>query len=229
MVPFLSSLDPIPRAMTAVAACLALSCCVTACGSESSENEAPVCGPGFATSVVSVRYGDHAGFGQDRMPSIVLGPPQGGGELQGSTDVVTLGVGGEIVLGFSGSGIEDGPGADFIVFENAFYAGGDLSRPFVDPGEVSVSEDGTTWVPFPCDAKGSAYAGCAGAKPVLSQPSNGIAALDPSVAGGDAFDLASIGVAKARYVRIQDRSSGGTGVSAGFDLDAVGVIHAACP
>lgn len=229
MVPVLSSFLSNVRSKLAVAACVLTASWVAGCGSESDAAEVEACGPGFATSVVSVRYGDHAGFGQDRMPSAVIGPPQGAGTMKGSTDVVTLGIGGEIVLGFAGSGIEDGPGVDFIVFENAFYAGGDPTRPFVDPGEVSVSEDGTTWVSFPCEAANAPYAGCAGAKPVFSQPSNGISALDPSVAGGDAFDLATIGVPRARYVRIQDRSVSGAGVSAGFDLDAVGVIHAACP
>ena len=46
--------------------------------------------------------------------------------------------------------------------------------------------------------------------------------LDPTVAGGDDFDLATLGVTRARYVWIQD-----TGLnkyappSGGFDLDAI--------
>ena len=54
------------------------------------------------------------------MPDIVLGPPVGGGALAGSLDVVSLGFSGEIVLCFEPNAIVDGPGADFIVFENAF-------------------------------------------------------------------------------------------------------------
>jgi len=229
MVPVPSSFRSNLRATATLASLLLTACGLAGCGSQPGDAGAEACGPGFATSVVSSHYGDRSGFGQDRMPSIVLGPPQGAGTAQGSTDVVSLGIGGEVVIGFAGSGIEDGPGADFIVFENAFYAGGDPARPFVDPGEVSVSEDGVTWVSFPCDATASPYTGCAGANPVMSSPSNGVSALDPSVAGGDAFDLASIGLQSARFVRIQDRSSGGAGINAGFDLDAVGVIHAACP
>ncbi|MBC7051935.1 hypothetical protein G6O46_23265, partial [Salmonella enterica subsp. enterica serovar Enteritidis] len=45
----------------------------------------------FVTSVVSVTYGDCAGYGQSAMPNVVYGPPVGGGALAGSLDVVSLG------------------------------------------------------------------------------------------------------------------------------------------
>ena len=44
--------------------------------------------------------------------------------------------------------------------------------------------------------------------------------------GGDAFDLADLELESVRYVRIRDLSESGRGMAAGFDLDAVGVIHA---
>ena len=47
---------------------------------------------------------------------------------------------------------------------------------------------------------------------------------DPDVAGGDAFDLADIGVDSARFVRITDSGfnvAGYGGITGGFDLDAV--------
>jgi len=53
----------------------------------------------------------------------VLGPPRGKPGA-GSLHVLSLGVGGEIVLGFGGS-IVDGDGPDFVVFENAFFIDGD--------------------------------------------------------------------------------------------------------
>jgi hypothetical protein len=186
------------------------------------------CDQGFATTVVSVSYGPGAGFGQERMPAVVLGPPVGGGKMQGSTDVVSLGAGGEIVLGFAG-GIADGAGVDFIVFENAFQVGGDPTKPYAEPAEVSVSEDGATWTAFPCASKAYPYDGCAGWHAVFSTPDNGVSPFDPLAAGGDAFDLAAIGVASARYVRIRDLSASGAGTSAGFDLDAVAVIQPTCP
>jgi len=79
----------------------------------------------FATSVVSFTPGASAGYGANRMPDVVLGPPQGGGDASGSLDVVSLGNAGEIVLGFDRD-IVDGEGADFLVFENPFSA---TSRP----------------------------------------------------------------------------------------------------
>jgi hypothetical protein len=187
------------------------------------------CSPGFVTSVVSVTYGKNAGFGQDKMPAVVMGPPHGDPSGQnGSIDVVSLGQGGEIVLGFAGQGLDDGAGADFIVFENAFNAGGDPTKPYAEPGQVSVSEDGVNWSEFPCKADSYPYDGCAGWHVVKSNPDNGVSPYDSDAAGGEAYDLALLGVKSARYVRIQDRSEAGSGTSAGFDLDAISVIHAAC-
>jgi hypothetical protein len=64
---------------------------------------------------------------------------------------------------------------------------------------------------------------------VLANPDeNTIDPTDPAVAGGDAFDLADLGVSEARYVRITDRIDL-TGSSGTFDLDAVSIVHAQCP
>ena len=52
---------------------------------------------------------------------------------------------------------------------------------------------------------------------------------DPKRTGGDAFDLADVKVTRARFVRIRDLSSSGSGTSAGFDLDAAGLIHDVAP
>jgi hypothetical protein len=57
---------------------------------------------------------------------------------------------------------------------------------------------------------------------------NAIDPSDPTVAGGDAFDLADLGVSRARYVRITDRVDL-TGLNGSFDLDAVSIVHAECP
>jgi hypothetical protein len=186
--------------------------------------------PAFATRVVSFTPGRCAGFGSAEMPAVVLGPPHGEGDTKGSLDVVSLGNGGEIVLSFEPRAIVDGDGPDFIVFENAFYPAGDREKPYAEPAEVSVSEDGTSWVTFPCTATAPPYGSCAGWHPVLSSPESGISPSDPFKAGGDAFDLAEIGVAKARFVRIKDKTaqrctSAGPDTN-GFDLDAVAIVHA---
>lgn len=201
-------------------------CALLAIGCVAADDDAAPCDP-FAVRVVSFAPGPGAGFGAAALPQIVLGPPSGGGALRGGTDVLSLGVGGEIVLEMGGAGIVDGPGPDLIVFENAFYAGGDPTRPFAEPGSVAVSADGTTFVEFPCDAAAPPYDGCAGRTPVYAAPGNGIDPADPSAAGGDAFDLADLGVPFARFVRVRDAGLGpALPETAGFDLDAAVAVGA---
>lgn len=184
----------------------------------------------FISCVLSFQPGVGAGYGQDRLPAVIYGPPTGlGTQHEGGTDVLSLGGGGEIAFGFGGNAIVDGPGADFIVFENAFDKGGDPTAPYAEPGVVSVSEDGQTWVDFPCHKDDYPYTGCAGWHEVYSNPANGISPLDPAVAGGDAFDLADVGLTRARYVRVRDVSFLGGGPSEGFDLDAAAIVHAETP
>ncbi|WP_437731910.1 hypothetical protein [Sorangium sp. So ce1335] len=197
-------------------------------GGAAGAGEASCAGPGprFATRVVSACLGAGQGFGQDRFPDIVLGPPRGGGCCGGSLDVLSLGDGGSIVVAFDGNAIVDGPGADFLVFENAFAPGGDAANVFAELATVEVSEDGVAWSAFPCAAERAPYDGCAGWHPVHANPGeNDIDPLDPSSAGGDPFDLADVGVSLARFVRITDRA----GTPDVFDLDAVGIVHALCP
>ncbi|MFP2956893.1 cell surface protein [Myxococcus sp. 1LA] len=180
----------------------------------------------YADEVVLFEPGDSAGFGQDRFPDVVLGPPSGLGSDNGSLDVLSLGRGGKIELRFTDIAVVDGPGVDLLVFENAFLVPGGTT--YSERGIVSVSDDGVTWHEFPCattDAAGG-YPGCAGVTPVYANPANGISATDPAVAGGDGFDLATVGLSRARYVRIVDAGNnryGGT--SGGFDLDAVAVVN----
>lgn len=184
----------------------------------------------YASSVESFTPGGGAGYNQDKMPSIVLGPPQGKGTNSGSLDVVSLGAAGEIVLAFGDLGIVDGPGPDLVVFENAFWPNGEASAVFAELGEVSVSEDGETWQTFPCDSAGDGdghYPGCAGVTPTLIYDAELLTPIEPALSGGDAFDLADLGLKRARFVKIRDLETlppGGN--SSGFDLDAVGVIHA---
>lgn len=183
----------------------------------------------FVERVVSFVPGADASFGHDQLPDIVLGPPKGAGACQGSLDAVSLGVGGEIVVEM-GTTIVDGPGPDFIVFENAFLAGcrGDESQVYAEPGEVAVSEDGVEWHVFPCTATEFPFGSCAGWRPVHANPEGDISPFDVEKAGGDPFDLADIGIERARFVRIRDMGSAKGGPpSAGFDLDAIAVLNGA--
>jgi hypothetical protein len=190
---------------------------------------APGLGPPYALSVEVFEPGASAGFGADLLPDVVLGPPSGKGNTAGSLDVLSLGAGGHIVLGFGERVIADGPGADFVVFENAFWPGGDASKVFAELGEVSVSDDGETWHTFPCDTAGDGrgnFPGCAGATPTLEYDASLLLPLDPTRCGGDAFDLAGLGLAGASYVRIRDlETMPPAGTTGGFDLDAVGIVE----
>jgi hypothetical protein len=178
----------------------------------------------FASEVLALEYGPGQNFGRNSMPEVVFGPPRGAGCCSGSTDVVSLGNGGSITLGFSGNAIVDGPGADFVVFENAFEtaAGG----AFVELASVEVSDDGDSWYPFGCASMEAPYDSCAGVSPVYSLDDPG--PIDPETSGGDSFDLADVGIARARFVRITDRADQ-TGLAGVFDLDAVGIVHSECP
>ena len=126
-------------------------------------------------------------------------------------------------------------GPDLTVFEDPFHAGSADGPIFAEYGIVAVSQDGVTFVTFPYDPV--THLGLAGQNPVLSSPDNGIDPLDPSVSGGDQFDLADVGLTWAKYVRITD--PGATiddpgnhvppGIQAGFDLDALAALHACDP
>ena len=219
-----------------------LAMCLTACGGDEVPSTAGidesaiegVCGEGdgddpYADCVESFVPADGVVFGHDAMPEVVLGPPHGGEAGAGSMDVASLGCSGRITLAFDGPAIVDGPGADFIVFENAFRTGGET---FTEPARVLVSDDGIAWAAFGCDVDGSGAwppAGCAGVEPVLAE---GDPATDPETAGGDAFDLGEVGLARARFVRIVDVTEEHYGVrkwcegdAGGFDLDAVAAVE----
>lgn len=186
----------------------------------------------FADRVVSYRLGEGGGLNEGDLPDIVLGAPRGGGLYQGSLHVLSLGVGGEIVLEMTDYLIFDGDGADFTVFENPFQVASDSQVTFAEPGIVGVSEDGENFVDFSCSLT-QPYAGCAGVRSVLANAGlNTIDPTDPSVSGGDSFDLEDVGLRSARFIRIRDSGLGlgpiGPGTR-GFDLDACVVIHGTLP
>ena len=141
--------------------------------------------------------------------------------------IASLGMGGEITLRFDAP-VVDGPGADFTVFENAFYyTVGPNERLYAEPAEVSVSRDGITFIAYPFDSL--TLAGCAGVA-----PTNGdMNPFDPSVSGGNSFDLAALGIDSVRFVRLRDVTAlvaadpthpFWDATLSGFDLDAVVAI-----
>lgn len=180
---------------------------------------------GFAIAVTSFNPGANAGFGQETFPNIVLGPPKGEGKLNGSVDVLSLGIEGEIILDLGDCHLIDGEGIDFLVFENSFFVGGISTNPFEELAVVGVSLDGEDFVEFECSDAVYPYTGCAGWHPVYSNPNNTISPFDVGAAGGDPFDLAEIGVTETKYIRIREVRGAMDPVKYGFDLDAIAIIH----
>ncbi|MCX7879789.1 MAG: hypothetical protein N2517_03920 [Ignavibacteria bacterium] len=142
-------------------------------------------------------------------------------------DICSIGLGGEIVVGFKDFVLIDADGYDFTIFENAFI-NPITGRVFAEPAVVSVSLDGANFIDFPCDFQ-TLY-GCAG-----TRPTNGKAnPYDPSVSGGNSFDLSALGLSKVRYIKIKDvcdiiREDTSNPffdpLLSGFDLDCVVGLH----
>ncbi len=152
-------------------------------------------------------------------------------------NVLPLGDGGAITLTFA-QPITNGPGYDFVVFENA------VTDSFLELAYVAVSSDGSNFYTFPS----------------VSLTSGPVGAFDPidttevhNLAGkfllgyGTPFDLnelagqSGLDVGAVTHVRITDVVGNGSTTdsldhpiydpyptvnTSGFDLDAVGVIHA---
>lgn len=222
-----SSIIAFKIVLIAAISCVGLGACVE------DESGAALTASPYATGIEEYSPGTGAGWGEEHLPDVVLGAPQGAlkdGAAAGEDEVLSLGAGGEIVLSFD-SNIVDGPGPDFMVFENPFWVRNDPGNVWFELGEVSVSQDGVTWLTFPCAAQGGdipgQWPGCAGWSPTKVYDSETLVPLDPDLTGGDAFDLSDLGLESVRYVRIRDLLEDGNSSlnNVGFDLDAVGVVH----
>jgi hypothetical protein len=163
-------------------------------------------------------------------------PEKALGEAVGdSNDIVCLGRGGEITLTFE-CGIGDGVGYDFAVFENSF------NDTFLELGYVEVSSDGVNFVRFLNDSlTEDPVVGAVEATDI------GGFASKYRQGYGTPFDLALLTDASGlldtnnvKWVRIVDIVGDGsyfdtsgdviydpypTKGSAGFDLDAIGVLN----
>ena len=190
-------------------------------------------------------------------PGIVLGPPGNATPTTGSLAVMSLGHGGRITLEFTDNAIVDGPGPDFIVFENPFFctavplSDADPYSVFAEPGIVEASDDGVDYRMFPYDPQALSQVSSLCTDKSLLRQLTGLMGITPSFTGnwtvpddplvfdplapggvsghgGDAFDLATVGLSRARFVRITDPNLpiGIPGSSEGLDLDSVVAIHA---
>jgi hypothetical protein len=159
-------------------------------------------------------------------------PSKAYGQAEGLPgEIVSLGDSGQITLAFANP-IADGPGFDFAVFENSF------SDTFLELAWVEVSGDGANFFRFANDSL------TASPVPFLGgsiDPTN-LEGLAGKYRGGfgTPFDLASLGLSQVTHVRLVDVIGDGTAKdtsgdtiydpyptsgSAGFDLDAVGVMN----
>ncbi|MGF1632321.1 MAG: hypothetical protein ACFCVE_00585 [Phycisphaerae bacterium] len=189
----------------------------------------------FAERVVAVSPGspNQPGFLD---PTAALGGPSGALVGNASTNVYNLGVGGSLTLGFDGQkAITDGPGPDFIVFENPLFAGGNPNAVFAELAFVEVSSNGLDFARFPTvsltpsavPAFGTLnpanVSGFAGVNPVAANVNDPTSPspFDPAEAGGDAFDLADLAddplvlagqldLSAVRFVRMIDVLGDGT-------------------
>ncbi len=191
----------------------------------------------WADSVISFQPGTMTTFGQDSayFPMNILGATDTNATwttpCSDPAGVVSLGLGGEIILHFSDNTIYNGPGPDFTIFENAFQIqfGPRAGEIFAEPAVVSVSPDGINFYEFPWDS--ISLDGCAGIT-----PTNGAAdPLNPDESGGDNFDLTSLGLDSISYIKLTDVSAiirSDTShpffdyTANGFDLDAVAGLYA---
>lgn len=141
-------------------------------------------------------------------------------------EIEAIGIGGEIIVGFKNKVLYNGPGSDFIIFENSFINPVNKGI-FAEPGVVSVSQNGVDFLEFPFNP--TTLEGLAGKSPTNGNKDP----FNPSVSGGDAFDLQILGLDYIKYIRIKDTTNLIKSLPAGdkyknpdflltgFDLDAV--------
>ncbi|MBT3235589.1 MAG: hypothetical protein HN353_06540 [Bdellovibrionales bacterium] len=129
---------------------------------------------------------------------------------------ISLGHGGEIVLAVKKGGrIFDNEGADFVIYENPMRIPGvGIYQEFAHVG-VASADAPQKFYWFHCNPKEGQIFGCAG--------------VVPTDEGGDAFDLAILGLKDISYIKIKDtnlnfNNSGKN--TEGFDLDAIKLINA---
>jgi hypothetical protein len=155
----------------------------------------------LADRVVDAPGATGEGFGD---ATLAVNGVHGGGNIAGSVDVYSLGYDERpyVVLGWTGARVTNGPGADLVVFENAFRTTWAADEWFMDPAIVEVSLDGETWVAFPHDYVATDetmyspheddWIGFAGVTPVVFDSDETMDAFDP-LSGGDTFDLDALG------------------------------------
>ena len=184
-------------------------------------------------TVYSFKPGSGQNSGQDSgfFPRNIIGLPDTNArdnfQAADPATILSIGLGGEIIVGFKNYILIDGPGADFTVFENAFI-NPVTQKVFAEPAKIAVSIDGINYIEFPYDMK--TLNGCAGKTPTNGDKNP----FAPEESGGDKFDLSEIGVDSVRWIKITDlcdtllkdeSNPWYDPIISGFDLDAVVGLH----
>jgi hypothetical protein len=200
----------------------------------------PVSATPFAAEVVSYTAGTNVATGYDN-PATALGAPlrsTGSGPFDGdvtpfnapyrSSDVVSIGAGGELVVRFDHPVADDASnsyGIDLLIYGNSFLgvdfdsglADGTL---FDEPGAIAVSQDGTHWVDVSGVFADSLFPTLAYQDPTGpfssggSVPTNFTRAVNPALSAASFAGLTVQEIA-ALY--------GGAAGGAGIDLGALGL------
>jgi hypothetical protein len=166
----------------------------------------------------------------ENYPQNIFGLPSKNATLKvpvnAPNEILSIGIGGEIIVGFRGKKVVNIEGADFTIFENAFETF-DGSRIFAEPAEVWISNDGINYTMFQYERE-NLY-NLAGKTPTLGVNDP----FDPTASGGDSFDIAELGYDYITHIKIKDvsllaseldnenRYYNPAALISGFDLDAV--------
>jgi hypothetical protein len=184
---------------------------------------------GFIDTVFSFKPGEGQNSGQSKefFPKNIFGAPstKASENIAEMTEeeICSIGLGGEIIIGFKYDYLHDGDGDDFTIFENAFINPIN-QKVFAEPALVSVSEDGIEFKQFPIDT--ITLEGCAGTKPTFG----GNDPFNSEICGGNSFDLKKVNLKKIKYIKIQDycwkllqnpNHKFYDPIISGFDLDAI--------
>jgi len=171
--------------------------------------------------------GQNVGQSEEYFPENIFGFPSTIATFQipeqTPDEILSLGLDGEIIVGYKDFFIENKDGDDFIIFENAFQNPA-TKKLFVEPAKVAVSSDGINFLEFEYDAE--TLVGCAGITPTTGNGNP----CDHETIGGDAFDISDVGLEYVSHIRITDISKLVKSnpshiyydpIITGFDLDAV--------
>lgn len=175
--------------------------------------------------------GQNAGQSDIYFPNNIFGAPSiNASKYVAETrpvEILSIGMGGEIIIGLKDNYIINKEGADFTIFENAFINQFN-EKVYAEPAIVSVSKDGINYIEFQYNIE--TLEGLAGTIPTYGKKNP----FNPKESGGNSFDLSEINIDTVKYIKIKDITEQILNNSehnnydptlSGFDLDAVAIIN----